>query len=106
MQGDLIQHALAAREQFELLARIDSLAELRGHLRQHQPDLVVVELRQGEDEGVAQAIHDLAPRALVVTVASDLKSASAHRLGYQPRDVSPLREDSLADEIIWLIART
>jgi DNA-binding NarL/FixJ family response regulator len=107
MQGDLIQHALASRAEFELLSRIDSLAEAPEHLlRQQQPDLVIVGLRHGEDEGVAQAIHDLAPRVLVVTIASDLRSASVHRLGYQPHDISGLSEDSLVAEIFRLIART
>ncbi|WP_271565995.1 hypothetical protein [Bradyrhizobium sp. CCBAU 11386] len=106
MLGDMIQHALARRAEFELLPQIASLAEIPAHWPlQQPPDLIVTGLRRGEDESIAQAIHTLVPGALVVTIASDLQSASAHRLGCAPDELSPLSETSLAAEILRLVHR-
>jgi hypothetical protein len=101
MLGDLIQHALATRPEFEFVPQIGSLAEMPANLLwQQQLDLIVVGLRRRQDEGIVQAIHDLVPSALVVTIASDLKSAFVHRVGCKPYELLPFSDASLAAEIV------
>ena len=94
MLGDIIKTLLANQFTVNLVARLDTRAEMEQRLPLVSPDLVIIGLLGGEDDTIGRTLLALVPLAKVIVLSSDGRNAYVHEMRAHRStlmDVSPPR---------------
>jgi DNA-binding NarL/FixJ family response regulator len=78
--ADIIRQALAGHVGIEIVAEISRRNRLHARLRALQPELVLIGLRRVEDDTIGRSILAALPRARVIALSNDARSAYVYEV--------------------------
>jgi chemotaxis response regulator CheB len=78
--ADILREILTGQMAIEIVAQIGRRTRLEQRLRDAHPDLVLIGLRRGESDAIAQGILTALPGAKIIAFSSDLHCVWVHQM--------------------------
>lgn len=97
MFRDLIIEFIASRRPLHVIAAFDDSGGIEAQLRAAAPDLILLGLRRGQDDGAALALAALAPQ--LIAFSHDRRDAFVYRGQQRRRDLIDFSAQMLIDAI-------
>jgi DNA-binding NarL/FixJ family response regulator len=98
--SDLVASLVEDRATLSVIARLDTRLEIESRLPALGPDLILVGLRDGEGDDIAETVRALMPTATVIALSSDARNAYVHDVGIHRTVLSDVAPRALVEVIV------
>ena len=102
--GDIIKTSLTDHFTLDVVARLDSRAEIEKQLPLVSPDLVIIGLLGGEDDTIGRTLLVVVPLAKVIVLSSDGRNAYVHEMRAHRSTLTDVSPPALIDAILGAAA--
>ena len=77
---DIVTTLLTDKAALNIVARLDDRAEVQERLRALHPDLILMGLRNGENDNIARALLACLPSTTIIALSGDGRNAFLHEM--------------------------
>ena len=100
MLSDIIARLVESRYPLRVVARLESRFDLAMRLPTLAPNLILIGLRAGETDAIAEAALVVVPTARIVAFSCDGRHAYVHELNADPAVLADVAPAALVDAIL------
>jgi len=98
--GDIIKTSLAAHFTLDVVARLDSRAEIEQQLALFSPDLIIIGLLDGEADTIGRSLLAFVPLAKVIALSNDGRNAYVHEMRARRSVLTDVSLRTLIDAVL------